>query len=84
MNNAENSSDFAFLGKMGGANREVDELDKAVMCWGDDDAAQLSAPEGRGYRAVSAGERHSCALGAADEITCWGGGPDEKACVPLF
>ena len=24
MNNAENSSDFAFLGKMGGANREVD------------------------------------------------------------
>ena len=24
MNNAENSSDFAFLGKMGRANREVD------------------------------------------------------------
>ena len=26
LNNAENSSDFAFLGKMRGANREVDEV----------------------------------------------------------
>jgi hypothetical protein len=58
--------------------------DGAIVCWGNDDYAQLSSPEGRGYRVVSAGERHSCALGAADEITCWGGGPDEKACVPLF
>ena len=28
MNNAENSSDFAFLGKMGWANREVDDVNK--------------------------------------------------------
>ena len=32
LNNAENSSDFAFLGKMGRANREVDVTLSVKLC----------------------------------------------------
>jgi hypothetical protein len=43
----------------------------AVRCWGDNRHGQADAPVLRGARAIAAGARHSCALGA-DGVRCWG------------
>ncbi|MDE0495525.1 MAG: RCC1 domain-containing protein, partial [Acidimicrobiaceae bacterium] len=46
-------------------------VDGTIACWGADDGGLVNVPAGT-YRAVSAGDFHSCAIAADDTIACWG------------
>jgi hypothetical protein len=57
-----------------------------IVCWGANDYGQLgngthatvqaptpiNAPSGVHFRAVAAGENHTCAIGTDDHVYCWG------------
>jgi alpha-tubulin suppressor-like RCC1 family protein len=57
-----------------------------LVCWGSNDVGQLgtgtntnvqpptqvTAPSGVHFRAVAAGEDHTCAIGTDDHVYCWG------------
>ena len=47
------------------------KADGSVLCWGDNEFGQLSAPSGV-FAAVAAGGLHSCGLRTDGAITCWG------------
>ena len=45
--------------------------DLTVVCWGDNEYSQSSAPQGA-FTLVSAGQSHSCGVGADGIVLCWG------------
>ena len=47
------------------------DAEGSVLCTGDDGFGQLAAPPGR-YRAIAAGDDHSCALTVEGRAVCWG------------
>lgn len=49
------------------------EPDGTIQCWGADYAGQISGrPTEGGFQHISAGTDHTCAIGADDQVTCWG------------
>jgi alpha-tubulin suppressor-like RCC1 family protein len=46
--------------------------DGSISCWGANDVGQGSPPAGVGYRKVTAGAYHACAITAQDNVVCWG------------
>jgi hypothetical protein len=53
--------------------------DGAIRCWGLNDRGQTDAPDGTGFRAISASRagHHTCAIEGQNGVVCWGG--DEAA-----
>ena len=55
----------------GGAHSCGLRVDGSVVCWGDREFGQLSAPPGR-FAEVAGGGAHSCGLRAGGSVVCWG------------
>ena len=55
--------------------------DGTVACWGDNRSGQAGAPAGV-FKAVSAGDGHSCAVSTEDTIECWGSDFYGEATIP--
>ena len=62
------------LVEMEGTNGNICGLDEdgAIHCWGMSNWGVTEPPEGTGYRDLSVGGNHACAINASDEVECWG------------
>ncbi len=60
----------------------VNWTDGSIDCWGNDDHEQSQVPEGV-WSDVSAGDKHTCAVGAEEgELACWGAKEDGRHLPP--
>lgn len=59
---------------LAGGSTNLCALDAAgrISCWGRADTGVTEPPEGAGWREVSVGVDHACALTPDDELRCWG------------
>lgn len=55
--------------------------DGGVVCWGNDDFGQLSAPVGS-FVALSAGAFHTCGIRTGGALACWGRGLEGQLAAP--
>ena len=55
--------------------------DDTVVCWGDNEHGQATAPAG-GFKTVSAGWAHSCGVRSDDTVVCWGSSEYGQAAAP--
>jgi hypothetical protein len=46
--------------------------DGAIHCWGMSNWGVTEPPDGTGYRDLSVGTAHACAVASTNEVTCWG------------
>ena len=51
----------------------IHKVDNTVGCWGEDDEGQAAVPSDLGVvKALSVGNRHTCAIDDDDALRCWG------------